>query len=120
MKLKFLLDENLSPLTVDLLRDLGLEAVHIYDVGLIGKSDEEIYEFAKKKKYVIITFDKVFAYYFFKRKDIDAFILLRIFPQTFEILNESLKNFFNKVKEEEIVGNMIVIQANKYRIKKVK
>jgi len=39
---QFLIDENLSPLLSDYLRSLNFDAKAARDVGLKGKSDEEI------------------------------------------------------------------------------
>ena len=69
MTLKFLVDQNLSPLTV---------------------------------------------------KYLGGLIFLRVHPQNFEILHPVLKDFFERVKEERIKNSLIVIENDRFRIRKVK
>lgn len=45
--MKFLLDQNLSPLTTDFLRALGYDVVDIRELDLYGAPDERIAEEAK-------------------------------------------------------------------------
>jgi predicted nuclease of predicted toxin-antitoxin system len=54
---RFLVDEGLSPLVAQALRELGHEAEHVRDVGLGGKSDEAIIAYAVECGMVVITVD---------------------------------------------------------------
>ena len=62
--MKFLLDQNLSPLTVSFLRKIGINAVDIRDVGLAGKDDKDIYAHARDHNMVLMTFDKEFGHFY--------------------------------------------------------
>lgn len=59
--MRFLLDQNISPLLVDLLGDSGHEAVHVRSLGRSGASDEELFELAAREGWVIISGDTDFG-----------------------------------------------------------
>ena len=60
MKSRFLLDENLSPRLTSALEDVFPGSVHVRDVQLKGKSDQQIWLFAANKGYTIVTKDDDF------------------------------------------------------------
>lgn len=59
--MRFLIDMNLSPAIASGLRSLGLDAVHVRDVGLAKSSDREIFGFAARERRTIVTADLDFA-----------------------------------------------------------
>jgi predicted nuclease of predicted toxin-antitoxin system len=58
---RFLLDENLSPLLADLLRRSGHDAVHARDVGLRQAGDQEVLERAGSDGRVLVSADTDFG-----------------------------------------------------------
>ena len=44
--MRLLVDANLSPVVSVRLREVGHEAIHVFDVGLAQASDERIVEYA--------------------------------------------------------------------------
>ena len=58
--MKLLLDENLSPNLAQLLADLFPGSAHVGDCGLGAASDEEVWEFAKKRGFVVVSKDSDF------------------------------------------------------------
>jgi predicted nuclease of predicted toxin-antitoxin system len=52
---KVLLDENLSPTLVQLLGTKGIAAEHVAYVGLSGKSDAEVWNYAYAHDQVVVT-----------------------------------------------------------------
>lgn len=59
--MKFLLDENVSPLLVDLLTAGGHDATHVRDLGRSGATDETLFALAAAQKLVIISADTDFG-----------------------------------------------------------
>lgn len=57
----FLVDENLSPRIALWLRRLGYEAKAVCEVGLSGKTDEEIIAWLQKHNGILITSDLDFG-----------------------------------------------------------
>ena len=61
MRLKLLIDMNLSPAWVQVLRKHGWQAMHWSTVGDPGASDEEIMDWAVAHQYVVFTHDLDFG-----------------------------------------------------------
>ncbi len=59
--MKLLVDANLSPNVRDALAAAEFETVHVADVGLLQASDQDIFDWAAEKNYVVITADSDFA-----------------------------------------------------------
>ena len=55
--LKILLDEGLSRLAAEFLRQDKVDAVHAQDAGLLSAADPELIRFARKEQRVIFTLD---------------------------------------------------------------
>jgi len=58
---KFLVDENLSPLVATGLCDAGHDAAHVRDVGLRAAGDTAVLEFARENGYVVVSADTGFG-----------------------------------------------------------
>ena len=58
--MKLLFDQNISFRILKQISDVYPEAKQVKDVGLENSSDSEIWEFARKNNYNIVTFDSDF------------------------------------------------------------
>jgi predicted nuclease of predicted toxin-antitoxin system len=59
--LKLLFDQNISPKIVKQLEDIFPDAKQVRHLGLENASDIQIFEFAKKNDYAVVTFDSDFV-----------------------------------------------------------
>jgi predicted nuclease of predicted toxin-antitoxin system len=118
--LKLLLDQNLSPATAQFLKDLGLEAYDIRERGLSGASDEQIYAHAAKESLTLVTFDITFSRRYIADRDLAGLILLRLHPQTTEILHPVLADLFSRFGESKFSGCIAVVERQRYRFRKVR
>lgn len=59
--MKFLADMGISPVTVDFLRSLGHEAIHLHEEGLDRLPDPSILEKARREGRVLLTSDLDFG-----------------------------------------------------------
>jgi predicted nuclease of predicted toxin-antitoxin system len=57
----FLTDEDVPRSTARVLREAGYDAVDVRDVGLRGKHDQIVFEYAQKEGRILITCDLGFA-----------------------------------------------------------
>jgi predicted nuclease of predicted toxin-antitoxin system len=58
--MKLLFDENLSPKLTRLVGVFFADSQHVRELGLKGRTDEEIWAFAKANSFTIISKDKDF------------------------------------------------------------
>jgi predicted nuclease of predicted toxin-antitoxin system len=59
--LRFLLDENLSPLLGEFLRAAGHDTVHVRDLGLLTATDRAILDRARAEERTLISADTDFG-----------------------------------------------------------
>lgn len=121
MKSLFLIDENLSPLLVDKLEQLGYFAKSIKEIGLRGVDDITIIKWAIKNNAIIITGDLDFGklwHLFFQGKV--GIIVLRIKTYKFEDQYKMIKFLHdnNIFKKEGIKNSLVVSTLGKFRIRK--
>jgi predicted nuclease of predicted toxin-antitoxin system len=55
--MQLLFDQNISYRLISKLQDSFFNCKHVNDVGLCNANDIQIWEFAKKENFVIVTFD---------------------------------------------------------------
>ena len=119
MNLKFLIDENLSWRVAEALQKLGIDALHIKDVGLQGKEDEIIMDYAIKENRVLLTQDSDFAdirnYPLGTHKGIIRF-KVKFAPA--DVIVECFKKLIAHIDSKMLSSGAIVItDCKKYRVK---
>ena len=118
--MKLLLDQNLSPATARFLKDLGVQAYDVREKGLSGASDEQIYAHAAKENLILVTFDVAFSRRYIAERNLAGLILLRVHPQTTEVLHPVLADFFSRFAEPKLSGCIAVVERHRYRFRKLK
>lgn len=61
MTLRILIDMNLSPSWVEVLRQAGFDAEHWFRVGAANAPDSELFAWASKDSYIVFTHDLDFG-----------------------------------------------------------
>ena len=56
-KARFLVDESLGIEAGKVIKDMGWNALYVGEVGLVGRSDEDVFAFAWKKDRILLTHD---------------------------------------------------------------
>ena len=59
--MKFIVDAQLPPALAHVLINLGIEAQHVFDIGLASAEDDAIWRYAENSHAVIVTKDEDFA-----------------------------------------------------------
>lgn len=118
--MKLLLDENLPLSFVERIIKPGFSAEHVNEVGLRGKSDLEIAQYALQQKAIIITKDVEFgSLILYPQGSHYGVIVIRVpnfckKDQLFQIL----KTFLISVAPEDMVKSVVILQVGKYRIRR--
>lgn len=118
--MKLLLDQNLSPQTTAFLCRLNLAVKDVRDVSLKGAVDQDIYDFAKTEGFILVTYDTDFSRRYIFDKGLPGLILLRVHPQTVEVLHAVLKDFFAKVSLQQLQGAIATVERHRYRLRRLR
>ena len=120
-KPRFLVDENISPLTVEFLRNLGFDVTDLVELDNKGITNGELVKLAISKNRIIITLDLDFGeiYYFSSKKKFGA-IVIRLKTPTIEDINAVIGKFFEEIDFEKVdlTKSLIILDEKKYRIRK--
>lgn len=119
--LKFLLDSNISWQTAKFLESLGYKAKTVAQFGLTRANDQDISNFAAKKRITIITLDLDFGeIYYFSGKIQSGTIVLKLKNQTVESVNNHLEYLLRSkiLKAEDLKKSLIIFDGKKIRIKR--
>lgn len=119
--MKLFLDENISIVVVGELERLGFEVEHASSVELKGASDKQIAGHAKKQKAILVTKDIEFGSILLYPKGTHYGLLILRLPHYFRTkqILEALKIFFKSIESKEMIGNMIIVEMGKYRVRSI-
>jgi len=97
---RFLVDNALSPIMAERLRQAGHDTQHVRDYGLHGAGDEEIFERAKNEDPIIISADTDFA----------TLLALRAERRPSLILFRHMRNRRPEDQAGLLLGNLLAIE----------
>ena len=91
------LNENMSVHLINILKKIGINAIHTYSAGNGGTTDENQLEFATKNKYILVThnradFKKIHKEWLKNKKN--HFGILAMSPSEEEYLADRIQRFF--------------------------
>ncbi len=116
--MKFLLDENLSPLHARTVRGMGHDAVSVAEIGLSGAGDEEVRAAAIAEQRVLLTLDADFANVLrYPTAETPGVVRLRLHPATEDAIDEMLKGAIPRVAEVGVHGRLVVVDEHRIRIR---
>lgn len=116
--MKFLLDENLSPLHAGTLRALGHDATSAVDLGLSGSDDSIVRGAAIKQDRILVTLDADFANLLrFPPAGTPGIIRLRIHPAIEEAIDTALRLAIPRLACMSLVGKLVVVDERRIRIR---
>ena len=116
--MRFLADQDVWKVTVDLIRDLGHDVVTASEIGMARASDRELLNEAKRDKRLLITRDTDFGSLVFLAEVPSAgVIFLRILPETTEKVHSELAIVFEKYSEEELRKYFCTVEPKRHRMR---
>ncbi len=113
--MKFLLDDNVPYSLKTFLTNRNIECVKTFEVGLKGRSDEEIIEYAISNDYKIITLDLDFGFLLSKYPKV-TIIIVRPRILLPEKVIEIVDRWLVKIMIEK---GLIILTEDKIRIRKI-
>jgi len=116
--MKIVIDMNLSPDWVQILKDAGFEAVHWSEIGDIRAPDNEIMQFAKSHKHIIFTHDLDFGTILAATNaDYPSVIQVRTQNIAPSHLSNLIISVLNQFRERLERGALITINERRSRIR---
>lgn len=113
----FLTDENIFPRVVEFLRSHNFDVKDIRGELLVGISDEEIANLAKKEQRILLTFDKHFGNILQYPPELYfGIIRFRIHPPVLNLVIKSVERFLNEFDLSKIRGKLIILEYDGYRV----
>jgi predicted nuclease of predicted toxin-antitoxin system len=115
--MKLLLDQGLPRSAADLLRNMGIDAVHVAEVGQAAAEDEAILQMARSEDRVVVTLDADFhTLLVLSQSASPSVIRIRIERLKAADLADLLKGVLAQCEKELIHGAMVTVQEGRIRI----
>lgn len=118
---RFLIDEDLPRSTTHALREAGFETQDVRDVGLRGKTDEAVYDYAQRQRLTIVTADRGFGNIsrFPLGKHCGIVVLRPLDEIDVAARNSSLVAAVKRLQPSDLLGNVIVVREESIRIRRL-
>jgi predicted nuclease of predicted toxin-antitoxin system len=115
---KLLLDENLAPSHVRLLRAAGHDAVSVVEIGLAGAEDLQVQAAAMLENRILVTLDADFANVLrFPPSATPGVIRLRLHPPTETAIAALLQWAIPRLEQVALAGRLAVVAGSRIRIR---
>jgi predicted nuclease of predicted toxin-antitoxin system len=117
--MKLFADECVYQKTVEAIQNWGHDITTARDVGLSGKSDEQIFAYAVKEGRILITADLDFSNIrYYHPKEHWGIIVLKIRPATLSYVHTVLRRLLEQASQEYFSKALIIVDRNKYRVRR--
>lgn len=118
--MRFLADAGVSPKTVEFLKQLGHEAVHVRTLRLQRAPDSELVNRARADSSVVLTFDldfgEVLALGVLNKPSV---IIFRLADERADSVNHRLSTVLAERLAEIESGALILVEDTRYRVRKL-
>ncbi|MEK6952524.1 MAG: DUF5615 family PIN-like protein [Nanoarchaeota archaeon] len=116
--MKFLIDADSPRSLKGIFNKYGYDAVHVRDI-FGSATDEEIFDYANKNKFIIVTRDLGFAERFMKSGGFGLLLVRLPYYFTVDKINVIFNEFVREVNVDELLSSITVLELGRYRTKKI-
>ena len=119
--MKYLIDKALSQKSVSFLNENGFEAIRVNKaISEDHVKDEEIFNFALEKNFIIITMDLDFGQILaITKSNRPSTIILRLEDPRVKNVNNKLLNILPIIQKELLDGSIVIIEEKRIRIRQL-
>ena len=118
--MRLLLDQGLPRSTVEYLRKIGIEAVHVGEIGMAEAEDREILAYASQNGRAIVTLDADFHVLLARTASAEPSVIrIRIEGLRAEGLTDLLTTVLEICKEDLRKGAMVSVTEQAVRIRRL-
>ncbi|AFZ13479.1 hypothetical protein Cri9333_2618 [Crinalium epipsammum PCC 9333] len=118
--MKLLLDQGLPPSTALLLREAGIDTIHVAEIKLSAAEDTEIIEKAKEQGRVVITLDADFhALLALSEATSPSVIRIRIERLRAQALANLLITVMAECEADLEQGAVVTVEASRIRVRRL-
>ena len=118
--MRLLLDQGLPRSTVEYLRKIGIEAVHVGEIGMAEAEDREILAYASQNGLAIVTLDADFHALLARTASAEPSVIrIRIEGLRAEGLTDLLTTVLEICKEDLRKGAMVSVTEQAVRIRRL-
>jgi predicted nuclease of predicted toxin-antitoxin system len=114
------LDENFPPSVVEIFRESDIDASSVYEQGLQGSDDDNIYEICKKEARILVTFDLDFANIIrYPSKDTSGILIVRYQQKiTLDRIKLLCKRLAGIIITNDTTSNLFIVEDAKIRVRR--
>lgn len=118
--MKFLADMGVSPITVQFLRELDHDAVHLHEQGLRQMDDGDILIKARSEGRIVLTADLDFGDLLAaSREKLPSVIVFRLSNMRPENVNRHLQALLRQATNDLELGSIVSVSERRYRVRKL-
>jgi predicted nuclease of predicted toxin-antitoxin system len=117
--MKFLLDQDVYAVTARFLKELGYDVLQADQIGLSQAEDLELLKKAQEQNRIFVTRDRDFGRIVFMSCFGAGVIYIRLLPSNKNAVHKELEKVLNSYSEEELKGAFVVVEAGRYRFRKL-
>ncbi|MEM7760679.1 MAG: DUF5615 family PIN-like protein [Cyanobacteria bacterium P01_A01_bin.40] len=111
---------GISLRTVEWLRELGHDVVHLRDRGLQKLPDNQILDLALVEQRIILTIDLDFAQLLaISKQALPSVILFRLGNENYDEINQRLIEVLKNCQQDLEIGAIISVSNESFRVKKL-
>lgn len=117
---KFLIDEDMPRSTTVVLRQAGHSVEDVRDVGLRGRSDQEVFQYAQAQGAILLTADKGFSNIVRFPPDTHAGILVVRVPDELptQTVNREVLRALGDLEGEDLAGLLMIVEVGRTRVRR--